>query len=214
MNATTKKYYRLTFIEPVLGTTPNNPDIADEFIMSKAPDAMKREEEIEALGADAVIEKGKTVFPREANIPFIWDYQIKGFMKDSCGMLARIKGSESSKIRAYKKVIDGLIFPEPRKILLHLPEPMGDCQRPLRAQTMQGERVTLANSEEAPAGTWMAFGVEFYDASHVALMEEWLDYGQQRGIGQWRNSGKGRFVWEEMTGPTAQRQMIADNTAL
>ena len=22
---------------------------------------------------------------------------------------------------------------------------------------------------------------------------EWLDYGQLRGLGQWRNSGKGRF---------------------
>ena len=25
---------------------------------------------------------------------------------------------------------------------------------------------------------------------------EWLDYGKLRGLGQWRNSGKGRFEYE------------------
>ena len=25
---------------------------------------------------------------------------------------------------------------------------------------------------------------------------EWLDYGALRGIGQWRNSGKGRYTYE------------------
>lgn len=29
-------------------------------------------------------------------------------------------------------------------------------------------------------------------------IREWLDYGKLRGIGQWRNSGKGRFEWEEI----------------
>ena len=32
----------------------------------------------------------------------------------------------------------------------------------------------------------------------VDLVREWLDYGRVRGIGQWRNSGKGRFTWEEI----------------
>lgn len=27
-------------------------------------------------------------------------------------------------------------------------------------------------------------------------VREWLDYGILKGIGQWRNSGKGRFVYE------------------
>lgn len=29
-------------------------------------------------------------------------------------------------------------------------------------------------------------------------MREWLDYGKWSGIGQWRNSGKGRFLWAEL----------------
>jgi hypothetical protein len=28
------------------------------------------------------------------------------------------------------------------------------------------------------------------------LVEEWLEYGELRGLGQWRNSGKGRFTAE------------------
>jgi hypothetical protein len=30
------------------------------------------------------------------------------------------------------------------------------------------------------------------------LIREWLDYGELHGLGQWRNSGKGSFVWEEL----------------
>lgn len=35
----------------------------------------------------------------------------------------------------------------------------------------------------------------FKDAETV---REWLDYGALRGLFQWRNSGKGRFEWEEV----------------
>lgn len=108
---------KLTFVEPVLGTWPSNQNIAREFIASKSPDAATVEDEVAALGADAVADKGMTVFPRnEKGEPVLYDYQVKGFFKDSCGMLSRIGGktetgkkkavNESGKITAYKKVID------------------------------------------------------------------------------------------------------------
>lgn len=56
---------RLTFTEPVLGTWPSNQNIAREFIASKSPDAATVEDEVAALGADAVADKGVTVFPPE-----------------------------------------------------------------------------------------------------------------------------------------------------
>lgn len=34
------------------------------------------------------------------------------------------------------------------------------------------------------------------DDSHEKAVLEWLNYGAMRGIGQWRNSGKGRFTYE------------------
>lgn len=198
---------KLTFTEPVLGTWPANPNVAREFIASKSPDATTIEDEVAALGADAVADKGMTVFPRDNDgDPILYDYQIKGFFKDSCGMLSRIGGktepgkkravNESGKLTAYKKVIDGLIFVQPRQIPIHMSGKMTECQRPLRAQTAQGERVSLANSEEIPAGSTCEFDILLLDDSHEKVVREWLDYGSLRGIGQWRNSGKGRYTYE------------------
>lgn len=63
---------KLTFTEPILGTSPANPEIYREFIGSKSPDAATVEEEVSALGADAVAEKAMTVFPRMENgTPFL-----------------------------------------------------------------------------------------------------------------------------------------------
>lgn len=198
---------RLTFTEPLLGTWPSNQNVARDYIASKSPDAATIEDEIAALGVDATADKAMTVFPRnEAGQPILYDYQIKGFFKDSCGMLGRIGGkdekgkkkavNESGKLTAYKKIIDGLIFVSPRQIPLQLSGQMAECQRPLRAQTAQGERVSLANSEEIPAGSSCEFEILCMDDTHEAAVMEWLEYGRLRGLGQWRNSGKGRFTYE------------------
>lgn len=195
---------RLTLLEEALGTSSNNPDIHAEFIASKAPDAKTREEEIAAIGVDAETEKGMTVFARNAEgQPIFWDYQIRGMFKDSCGMLRNVPGSESKKLTNYKKKIDGLIFVKEREIPIHFDGQMGNCQRPLRGQTAQGERISLANSETVPSGSYIEFTIMWYndDKKLISrdLFAEWLDYGRIRGLGQWRNSGKGIYTWEEIT---------------
>lgn len=191
---------RLTFLEEILGTASNNPEIHSEFIASKAPDAVSAAEEVAAIGVDAVIEKSMTVFPRdEKGNPIFFDYQVKGFLKDACGSLRRVTGTRSSKIKAYKKELDGLVFVFPRMIPLIIPNGrMGTCERPLRAQTAQGDRVALANSETVPAGTTIEFEIRCFTKDMYELCKELLDYGIYRGIGQWRNAGKGRFLWEEI----------------
>lgn len=190
---------KITFTEPILGTAPANPEIYRDFIGSKKPDAASVEDEVAALGVDAVAEKRMTVFPRlDDGTPFLYDYQIKGFFKDTCGGLRKVKGTASEKIKAFKKEIDKLVFVEPRTIPIMFDGEMDVCQRPLRAQTLQGERVSLAMSEEAPAGATIEFAVVCLSDSHEAAVREWLDYGRFSGIGQWRNSGKGRFRWEEI----------------
>lgn len=190
---------RLTFTEEILGTASNNPEIHSEYIASKAEDAMKIEEEVAAIGVEEVIEKSMTVFPRnEEGNPILWDYQIKGFFKDAAGVLKRVPGTKASKIKAYKKEIDGLLFVFPRMIPLNIPTKLGTCERPLRASTAQGERIALANSETAPAGTTIEIEIQCMTKDMYDLVKECLDYGILRGIGQWRNSGKGRFHWEEI----------------
>jgi hypothetical protein len=73
---------------------------------------------------------------------------------------------------------------------------VSSCERPLRAQTAQGERVALANSETVPEGSYIDVEIECMTDAMYDLAVECLDYGKRRGIGQWRNSGKGRFTYE------------------
>ena len=200
---------KLTFLEPVLGSSPNNEEIYTEFIGSKAEDAPSLAEEVAALGDDVVAEKGTTVFPRDNDgTPIFWSYQIEGFFKGTCGFLRTVPGTLSSKLKAYKKEIDGRIFvagdesptnKTGRKIRINNAFPMDLYQRPLRAQTAQGERVSLACSERIPEGANCEFNVTCLIDDDTKMVEEWLDFGRRNGMGQFRNSGAGRFAWEKVT---------------
>lgn len=188
---------KVTMTEEILGTANSNKEIHEEFIASKAPDAPSMAEEVAAVGAEEVFDKSMTVFPRDdQGNPIAWDYQWKGFFKDACGMLRKVPGSECSKIKAYKKEIDGLIFVSPRKIPINFDGEIGICQRPLRAQTAQGERVALASSESIPAGAQMEFEILLMVDAHEKAVREMLEYGKLRGFGQWRNAGKGRYLYD------------------
>ena len=44
----------------------------------------------------------------------------------------------------------------------------------------------------------MEFDVILLNDLDVPLLEEWMSYGALHGMGQWRNSGKGRFTVDEM----------------
>ena len=200
---------KLTTTEEMLGMSPSDKEIYDTFIASKNPNPVNDENESDYIPEDLDV-KGKTIFPvLDDGTPFFWNYQIKGFFKDACSMLARVvekdengkkkKGlNESAKLTSYKKVIDGLIFVSPRKIPIILPEgaDIGTCQRPLRAQTAQGERIALAASDAIPAGAQLTFDVKMLSDDHEKVLLEWLEYGELRGLGQWRNSGKGTFTFE------------------
>lgn len=219
----------LTLTEPMLGTTPGNKELAAEYVASKHPSNEIQEDEQEAI--DQIVEeemvKSSTVFPRDAQgRPFFWDYQLKGFFKDACSMLRRVKdvkekdktvfkGSLSSKLTSHKKVIDGLVFVYPRRILLKRPDydhrhprkvlpDLAFEERPIRVQTPQGERVAIARSEFVPEGTELGFEIEIMHPDYKKFVIEWLDYGRKRGLGQWRNSGKGRFTYTIVSDSSAQ----------
>lgn len=198
----------LKFIEPALGTASSDPRIHERFIASKAPDAPSLKEEVEALGAGAVEQRGTTVFPKTKDgQPFLWNYMLKGFMKDACSSMREADNSVSSGLTMYKSRIDKLIFVQPRNIKLTMPEGSGIrvLERPLRADTMQGPRVALAASEMVDAGTTCSFDVIMMakktkgtkakpGVSLERCLVEWFSYGQLRGLCQWRNAGYGAFV--------------------
>ena len=191
-------HIKIVFLEEILGTSPSDPEIYRNYIATKAPTPDTEGAEVEAIEADEL--KGTTtVFPRmEDGTPFLYDYQIKGFFKDTCGGLRKIAKNKSSTIKAYKKEIDKLVFPYPRRIPLLFEGDVSRCQRPLRASTPQGERISLVSSETVPAGASCEFYISLLLDDDEEVVREWLDYGKWSGIGQWRNSGKGRFLWVEL----------------
>jgi hypothetical protein len=191
-----KYHIELTFTEPLLGTAPLNKELYDTYIATKAPEGIDSTGEVDSI--EEMTEKGTTGFHRlDDGSPILYDYMVKGFLKDACGMLARTPESGSSKIRAYKKIIDGLVFVTPRQIPIILNGfEIGILERPLRAQTAQGERIALARSEMIREGASIAFDLLVLGQVTESLLREWLEYGALRGLGQWRNASYGRFTYE------------------
>ena len=194
---------KIELLEDMLGTACQNKEVHEEFIASKSKDADKMREELESLPADELMEKAVTVFHRDADgMPILFDYQFKGFIKEAVGILLEI-GDKENKVGktklskwTYKRIVDNFVFVTPR--IIRLAPVSGICTRPLRADTMKGERVSLASSEFISAG--VKFGVEIKTLTPALddLMMKCLDYGALKGLGQWRNSGKGRFKWEKV----------------
>lgn len=196
---------KVTFTEDVLGSQPGDPELHKTFIASKAPDAVSRDEEIASMGVEEFVEKQMTYFHRTKDgKPCMMDYQIRGFFKSAAKVVNDMTDSSLKKLTAFKKKVDLFVFVEgmdgSRFIPFEIPEDgkIGTLQRPLRAQTMQGERVSLANSETLPAGCTLTFKITVIDDSLLDYVKEWLNYGRYNGLGQWRNGGYGRFAWEEV----------------
>ena len=189
---TTKYRLKITFIESVLGTQPQK-DVAIEYITSKAIDPKTGElpaDELDTL--PVALEKGTTSFHKLNGNPVYYDYMLKGFLKET-GLV--FNGLHN--VKNLRSKIENFVYVTPRRITLNVPGEMTYCERPLRAQTAQGPRVSLARSEELPAGTWFECVLEVFDGPvSEPLLRDLLSYGERRGLGQWRNSGHGRFVFE------------------
>ena len=197
----------VTLIEEMLGMTAADPDIHSDHLARKSADAEKIKEELAALPLETHIEKSMTVFPRNGDgIPIMWDYQLKGAIKEwfrlACDTAKGDIRVGKTKLSNYshKRICDQFVFPAPRQIPIILPEggEMGICTRPLRATTLQGDRVALATSETVPPGSTMTLEITTLSDELMPYIIEGLNYGKLRGLGQWRNSGKGRFEWKEV----------------
>lgn len=191
---------RLTLTNELLGTKAANANVFADYIASKAPDGDKEKEELET--AEHQEEAGSSVFHRQNGQIGIWDYQIKGFFKDAAGMINRADSdlrNKLEKLTAYKTKIDGLLFVFPRFIQITMAGPLGNCERPIGVDTPKGRRVALCRSESVPEGSTLEFEVKCLSKDLLPYVEMWLGYGAIRGIGQWRNSGKGTFTWKELS---------------
>ena len=198
---------RIEMVEVLLGTWPCDKELASEFIIAKHPNG-ESAEETESVPVDESIEKASTAFPRDEDGSHLWDFQVKGFLKEACEQMVSsgtMTEAELKKYRLgrwmYKRTIDKQIFVMPRKIRLVLPSggEMTWLERPLRGQTQKGERICLARSEAAPAGTTCEVEIVCLNKDLEKFVPKWLDYGRLFGLGQWRGGGFGRFEWEELS---------------
>ena len=199
------RIYELTGLTPILGSAPASKDIRTKWVGSKAPtDDLRAEEAESPIDID---EKGLTIFNRDRQDNIcLMGYQIKGFFKSA---LLALKAQ--CKVAAPKGKVDTLVFVEPRYIPIKregvaLREEDEILERPLRANTMQGERVTLAASEMVLDPWSIKIEISLIPSNGTAKSEAltWdaietaLDYGAYHGLGQWRNADYGRFIWKRV----------------
>ncbi|MCD6148977.1 hypothetical protein J7J18_06425 [bacterium] len=190
---------KIRLLEKLLGTVPKDPEVYTRFVASKAPEPELEEEETETV--EEVEERGWTGFHKNEQGIFIYNYMIKGFLKSACEVC--MSAGALSKIVAYKKWIDLVVFIDPRQIPLGKKEPDGCLERPLRTLTAKGPRVTVCRSDYVDAGTEIQFTVRILK-NKVGInrdaIEQMLDYGKYVGLGQWRGSGGyGRFEIVEVS---------------
>ena len=198
--------YRLTGIERMLGSQPASRTLRTEFIASKAPSPAEVEEEDNLLGE--MDEKGLTVFLRDdkTNSLIMLDYMLRGFFKGALESLIAQTG-----IKMPRSKIDKYVFVGPRRIPImrdgaEIMDEDDQIERPLRADTMRGPRVSLAASESVDEGWEIEIEVTLMPnpESKVSKAVTWdalemaLDYGRFQGLGQWRTGGNGRFLWERI----------------
>jgi len=201
-NLSTNYQVKLTLTSEMLGTVPKDKNVYKSFVATKAPPTVDTDEEIETVPVatlEEIEQRGWTSFHQdEDGIPFIYSYMLRGFFKEACSSLRRNPKSLSNKLLAFKKVIDGGVFVNPRRIYPKIPKgkKIGVIERPLRAETPQGPRVCLVRSDTLPEGTTMTFKLQVLDPKvDEKLLREWLDYGELRALGQWRNAGYGTIEY-------------------
>lgn len=225
---TTPIRIRMQFIEPLLGSTPGNPEIFRKFKLDKAevilPEDQKKEEIASLPQIEEDIEKLSTVFTRDPERGlFLKDYIFRGAMKEwvFMGKQLGVTCGETAVHYFYKKAVDQCVMVEPVRVWLLDSEGKNilECkeweERTLRADTQQGPRICLARSQRLPAGTQLEFTMKIIeplrrskDMKTVAFLnEEWVDWcfdwGAAHGFGQWRSGGWGRFEWQKITPPQA-----------
>lgn len=207
MKIVTKKF-RLTGIQPILGGVSLDKEIYTKYLATKC----KTETEKAAAQLDVEnvenTEDKVTGFYRdvETGNVILKGYQVKGFFKEASKALKDQLG-----LTAYVSKIDNLVFIEEANIPLMrdgkwVENIDGFLERPLRGETAQGPRVSLAKSEMVECDWYIDITVKVIENKKTAksvemsmdIIEELLEYGALKGLLQWRNAGYGSFSTEEL----------------
>ncbi len=198
-----KHKIKLILTEDQLGTIPKSKEIFKNYITEKARD-QKTPEELQQLQIEEVAsveeleEKGWTGFHTDEQGLFIYEYMIKGFLKEAGNTMKEIVG-----IKNIKSKLNNLVFVAPRKMYFkrngdYIKSADGVFERSLRVETPMGPRVALARSEFVNAGTELDIEVTIVPNKEITWKRllQIFEYGSLKGLGQFRNGGFGRFTFE------------------
>lgn len=180
------KDFKIRTTTEMLGTVAKDPEIFRTYIESKKPPEI---DEDESENIEKTELKGWTGFHKDDEGIFLYDYVVKGFIKNAGNVL-----KEVVKVKALRSKIDDFVFVFPRKIRL-AKEPDGVNERPIRIITAMGTRVALIRSDYLKEGVIIEFKIGLLPHKEInwVLIDKLLEYGQFMGLGQFRNGGYGRF---------------------
>ena len=186
-------HLRIDFTSPFLGTSPGRGSPAHHYLVKKAmeenPNLTIEDMEQDEKTIPEILEDSTTVFRRDPNgRAKCVNYQVKGMFKE-CG--EQFNGEQG--LKQMRSRIDNTLFVFPRDIPIHYESEIEILERPLRAMTQQGPRVSLARSEMIRPPAWIECDIQTIDFPKIQwnydLLRMLLDYSDIRGFGQWRNSG-------------------------
>jgi hypothetical protein len=187
-------HYSLQFelIEPILGTLPKDRKVFENFIMDQAKTQMEKDkaaEDLERVPEETEARGWTGFYTDDQGRPLLMDYQFKGFLKNAGNVLKEAIG-----IKNLRSHINDTVFVNPRSIVL-AETPDDVLERPLRALTAQGPRVSVARSDMILPGRTYELELQVLAEGKVTdkALREILAYGEQMGLLQWRNAGYGRF---------------------
>lgn len=197
---------KVLFTEPLLGTVPRNQEVYRRYIETKKPAELAEDNEADTI--DEIEARGWTGFHAngENGGLFLYDYSIKGFLKEA----ADIQRPSFLPLKNAKVKLENTVYVFPRRVPLLgadgkpvlLPN-QGEpnygkpIERPLRAMTMQGPRITVMRSDYVPAGTFLVCEIQVLDSSQIdeRHLRICLDFGAFKGMGQFRSGSYGRFEY-------------------
>ena len=174
----------IELLEPLLGTIPKNEEVFASFVKTK-------EAEPDELAPEEVEERGWTGFyVDEANRPVLMDYQVKGFLKEAANTIKDVLG-----LKALRSHLENEVFVYPRRTIL-AEKVDGYLERPLRAMTAKGPRVSLVRSDYISPGKTYTFKLKVLKKSRITedVLQALVEYGAEKGLGQWRGGSYGRIA--------------------
>lgn len=188
--------YTIRTTEELLASSPCDREVYKTYIAARKQKPEEAGDEIATLTEREIT--GWSVFHSDEKGLFMFDYHVKGFLKEAA---RNITGTKDGGITALVSKIDRFVFVFPRRLYFkrdgkNISKAEGVKERPLKAMTMQGPRVSLKRSDSLLPGVELSFMVSILPLGkeitqdHIA---KWLEYGKFCGLGEWRNASHGRF---------------------